>query len=62
MRILKCPVCKCDMIKQRISELGPTVETDHCLRCGGTWFDVGEYESLRAQLLEERTVRDGHSA
>ena len=46
---LLCPRCNCEMVKHRIGQLGPTIEVDHCLRCGGTWFDRGEYETLMEQ-------------
>ncbi len=39
---MKCPVCKTDMIVVEYSG----IELDHCLDCGGVWFDAGELDLL----------------
>jgi uncharacterized protein len=42
-----CPVCKSDMIVVEYKN----IELDHCLNCGGVWFDAGEL-ALMTQLLK----------
>ena len=45
---MNCPVCRVDMIVVEYEG----VELDHCVKCGGVWFDGGELEYYleRAQL------------
>lgn len=42
-----CPACKSDMIVVEYKD----IELDHCLDCGGVWFDAGEL-ALMLQSLE----------
>jgi uncharacterized protein len=39
---MKCPVCGIDAIVVEHKK----IELDHCLKCGGVWFDAGELELL----------------
>ena len=42
-----CPVCLgIPMAKARVGEKGELV-LDHCPRCGGIWFELGEIQQLR---------------
>lgn len=42
-----CPVCLgTHMEKARIGD-APQLELDHCRRCGGVWFELGEVQHLR---------------
>jgi len=43
---MKCPDCEADL-KAKMS--GP-IEVDRCDRCGGTWFDEGEFGRLRTTV------------
>jgi Zn-finger nucleic acid-binding protein len=40
---MKCPDCEADL---RVKTIGP-IEVDQCGRCGGTWFDEGEFGRVR---------------
>jgi len=40
------------MYRFRHSEFGPAVELDRCIGCG-VWFDNGEWEIIRAQLVRK---------
>lgn len=55
-----CPVCLgIPMDKARIGERGELV-LDHCPRCGGIWFELGEVQQLRhrhSSQLWERISR-----
>ena len=46
---MKCPIDKNDMIIVEHEK----IETDHCLRCSGVWFDSGELELLITLLKAE---------
>ncbi len=48
---LKCPVCNLYMIAINYDKT--KVEIDHCIKCGGTWLDVGELEKIIAVLEDE---------
>lgn len=56
-----CPNCGSPLV---IVEL-ESVETDHCVACGGTWLDAGELELLlegavhRDEMLAGLTPGDG---
>jgi Zn-finger nucleic acid-binding protein len=41
-----CPACKSDMIVVEHER----IELDHCVSCGGTWFDADELELLFASI------------
>ncbi|MDH7599155.1 MAG: zf-TFIIB domain-containing protein [Sedimentisphaerales bacterium] len=41
---MDCPVCRDPMVTLELAG----VEIDHCLGCGGIWFDRGELEALMA--------------
>ncbi|HEX8671415.1 MAG TPA: zf-TFIIB domain-containing protein [Longimicrobium sp.] len=44
---LECPVCLgVRLATKRIADDSP-LEIDHCVRCGGVWFDHGEADELR---------------
>ncbi|HLL82845.1 MAG TPA: zf-TFIIB domain-containing protein [Longimicrobium sp.] len=44
---LECPVCLgARLATKRVAD-DPTLEIDHCPRCGGVWFDHGEADELR---------------
>lgn len=45
-----CPVCKEPMVVLELDQ----VEIDHCINCGGIWFDAGELELL-LETEKERT-------
>ncbi len=49
---MKCPVCKNIMIVVEHDK----IEVDHCVHCGGTWFDAGELELF----LETKKLEDPH--
>ena len=49
---MKCPVCRNLMIVVEHDK----VEVDHCVHCGGTWFDAGELELF----LETKKLEDPH--
>ena len=44
-----CPVCLGSQLeKTRVGKAGE-LELDHCRRCGGVWFELGEIQRLRHQ-------------
>jgi Zn-finger nucleic acid-binding protein len=46
---MKCPVCKNLMIVVEYEK----IELDHCVNCGGVWFDSGELELfMEAEKLD----------
>jgi Zn-finger nucleic acid-binding protein len=46
---LPCPVCLgVTMKKTTLSGRGQVLVLDHCPRCGGIWFELGEVQHLRA--------------
>ncbi|OGO02961.1 MAG: hypothetical protein A2Y59_01460 [Chloroflexi bacterium RBG_13_52_14] len=50
---MKCPVCKKLMIVVEYEK----IELDHCVNCGGVWFDSGELELLlEAEKLDGSTL------
>jgi Zn-finger nucleic acid-binding protein len=52
-----CPVCLgVTMEKTPIGD-GDTVVLDHCPRCGGAWFELGEVQLLRRVRPEELWAR-----
>jgi Zn-finger nucleic acid-binding protein len=47
-----CPVCLgSHMEKTRVGD-GQELELDHCRRCGGVWFELGEVQRLRRHRPE----------
>ena len=45
---LRCPVCLGSTLqKSVVVEKPDTLTIDHCVRCGGVWFDYGEVQQLR---------------
>ncbi|MBM4083501.1 MAG: hypothetical protein FJ272_01820 [Planctomycetes bacterium] len=52
-----CPACKSDMIVVEHER----IELDHCVSCGGTWFDADELELLFGSLglaQKQRELRE----
>ncbi len=46
---MKCPICKNPMIVVEYEK----IELDHCVNCGGVWFDAGELELfMEAEKLD----------
>jgi uncharacterized protein len=46
---MNCPVCRVDMIVVEYEG----IELDHCVKCGGVWFDRNELE----YMLERAALR-----
>ena len=49
---MDCPLCKNPMIVLELEQ----VEIDHCIDCGGIWFDSGELELLVADAQQARRL------
>lgn len=47
-----CPDCQYVLARYRLGH-GITFVVDHCRQCAGTWFDAGEWDSLRAAGLHD---------
>jgi Zn-finger nucleic acid-binding protein len=43
---MTCPDCEADLKAQMID----LIEVDRCPRCGGTWFDEGEFGRVRTTI------------
>jgi Zn-finger nucleic acid-binding protein len=43
---MKCPDCETDLKAKMIG----VIEVDRCDRCGGTWFDEGEFGQVRTTI------------
>ncbi|MEO5511324.1 MAG: zf-TFIIB domain-containing protein [Longimicrobiales bacterium] len=56
-----CPVCL--GVKMEKAELPGGLTLDHCTRCGGVWFEMGEVQQLRktepAELWRRIAQREG---
>lgn len=55
-----CPVClgvKMDKVRIGSADGTPTLTLDHCSRCGGIWFELGEVQRLRRQRPEALRAR-----
>ena len=48
---MRCPVCKNMMIVVEHNR----IELDHCVECGGVWFDAGELELLIETMQLEQS-------
>lgn len=46
---MECPKCQARMEEVRFED----IEVDRCVRCGGIWFDVLEYDKLRRRAGSE---------
>lgn len=44
-----CPVCLGSHLEKTRVGLADELELDHCRRCGGVWFELGEIQRLRHQ-------------
>jgi Zn-finger nucleic acid-binding protein len=44
-----CPVCLGSHLEKTRVGRGQDLELDHCRRCGGVWFELGEIQRLRHQ-------------
>jgi Zn-finger nucleic acid-binding protein len=42
-----CPVCLGATLQKTAIDEAPELVIDHCVRCGGVWFDYGEVQQLR---------------
>jgi Zn-finger nucleic acid-binding protein len=47
-----CPDCQYVLARYRLG-YGITFAVDHCRQCAGSWFDAGEWDSLRAAGLHD---------
>lgn len=47
-----CPDCQHVLARYRLG-YGVSFVVDHCRHCAGTWFDAGEWDSLRASGLHD---------
>lgn len=47
-----CPVCLGVTMNKTPVGRGGTLVLDHCVRCGGIWFDAGEVQRLRGLRAE----------
>ncbi len=48
-----CPVCLGSHLEKTRVGRGAQLELDHCRRCGGVWFELGEIQQLRSQRARE---------
>ena len=49
---LPCPVCLIMMDKAQVKGRGGVLTLDHCMRCGGVWFERGEVQQLATRTPE----------
>ena len=57
-----CPVCLGVKMEKTVvgkGEGGPdSLTLDHCARCGGMWFELGEVQRLELRAARVAVVRD----
>lgn len=52
-----CPVCLGVAMEKVVVGEGGALQIDHCTRCGGAWFELGEVQRLRRVRPEDLWAR-----
>lgn len=45
-----CPRCNSQLTKKSLRDFKTTIEVDHCVNCGGSWFDNGELSAVEKTI------------